>query len=330
MAKRFFSKSSFWNQPICDARTDLKSDQYMGLLAQEPNGPFGINLEKWTVPVFEVDQSVPRRKVSVRTYTDQELTEKGSKWVGVGDRFGHFPDFANRGVPVPDYAQADPAGDAHMAIVDWTRNMVWDMWAVKRDKYGNFSSNTGMSYRLSGEGVFMTSDFPVKDGESIHFYGPSRAAGVPAIAGLIMHDEVAEGGISHRLACATRYNAYKEFVYPACWTDGYCDGGIPEGAVIQLDPDLDIGKFDLTAGERIVAKALQEYGAVNVDNAGGTSLYAEGLWARPGKSWHGILTNTGLMHIPVDHYRVLELGEVTRMGDSKRSAAAKNPSANSS
>ena len=32
--------------------------------------------------------------------------------------------------------------------------------------------------------------------------------------------EVIEGEITHKLACATRFNAYKEFVYPACWTDG--------------------------------------------------------------------------------------------------------------
>jgi len=324
MAKRFFSGSSFWNQPVeMGANSDLKSDHYIGLLAREPNGAFGINLERWTVPVFEVDQSVRRKKVSTRTYTDQALAERGSKWVGVGDRFGHCSEFRNMGVPVPDYAIADPAGDGHMAIVDWSRNMAWDMWAVKKDQRGDFSSNTGMSYRLAGDGVFKTTDFDIKDGESIHFYGPSRAAGVPAIAGLIMHDEVAEGRIEHKLACATRFNAYKEFVFPACWTDGHCDAGIPEGAVIQLDPDLEPAQFDLTAGERVVAKALQEYGAVNVDNAGGTSLYAEGLWAKPGKSWHGILTNTGLMSIPIEHYRVLELGEVTRMGDSKRSTATK-------
>jgi len=324
MAKRFFSRSSFWNQPIeAGARSDLNSDHYIGLLAQEPAGPFGINLDRWTVPVFEVNQSVPRKKVAKRSYTDQELIKRGSKWVGVGDRFGHCPDFVHRGVPVPDYAIPDPAGDAHMAVVDWSRNMAWDMWGVKKDEAGCFSSNTGMSYRLSGDGVFKTTDFDVKDGESIHFYGPSRAAGVPAIAGLIMHDEVAEGKIEHKLACATRFNAYKEFVFPACWTDGHYDGGIPEGAVIQLDPDLDLGQFDLTAGERVVAQALQKYGAVVVDNAGGTSLYAEGLWAKPGKSWHGILTNTGLMCISIEHYRVLELGDVTRMGDSRRYPAGK-------
>ena len=317
MAKRFFSVSSFWNAPIGDApEIDPRSDEFIELLSGEPNGSFGINVARWTVPVYEVDSSVPRRKVARRIYSDRELA--GSKWVGVGDRFAHCAQFDEDGVPVPDHARPDAAGDSHMAIVDFSQMLAWDMWAAKRNPDGSFAANTGMAYRLDADGVFRTSDFDVKDGESIHFYGPSRAAGVPAIAGLIMHDEVIEGEITHKLACATRFNAYKEFVFPACWTDGHREGGLPEGAVIQLDPELDLGKFDLTDGERVVARAFQRYGAVNVDNAGGSSLYAEGLWAKPPRTWNGILTATGLMKIPIEHYRVLKLGEIIHLGDSGR------------
>lgn len=319
MAKRFFAKSSFWNRPIEDSpRVDPRSDHYIGLLANEPNGAFGINLVRWTVPVYEADSSVPRQKVDRRVYDDEELRARGSKWVGVGDRFGHYPDFDRWGLPVPEHLEPDPAGDAHLAVVDWSKRRGWDMWGAIRKEDGGLASNTGMTYVLDGDGVFKTSDFPIKDGESIHFYGPSRAAGVPAIAGLIMNDEVGEGEINHKLACATRFNAFKEFVYPAAWTDGHLEGGLPEGAVIQLDPDLDLEKFDLTAGEKVVARAFQRYGAVNVDNAGGSTLYAEGLWAKPGRSWGGILTETGLMSIPIEHYRVLKLGEIVRMGDDRR------------
>lgn len=319
MAKRFFSASSFWNQPIeAEAAADPRSDEFIGLLAGEPNGPFGINLDQWTVPVYEVAASVPLRKIATRSYSDEELRRRGSKWVGVGDRFSHCAEFDIGGVPVPDYAQPDPSGDAHMAVVDWSRMRAWDMWAVKKNEDGSFCSNTGMTYRLDEDGIFHTSDFGIADGESIHFYGPSRAAGVPALAGLIMLDEVATGAVNHKLACATRFNAYKQFVSPACWTDGHRDGGIPEGAVIQLDPDLDLSPFDLTAGERVVAAAFQKYGAVVVDNAGGNTLYAEALMAKPGKSWDGILTAGGLMNVPIKHYRVLALGEIVHMGDSRR------------
>ena len=320
MAKRFFSESSYWNQPIgADDVADPRSEEFIGLLKQEEHGSFGINIHRWTVPIFEVDDSVPRIEVGHRSHSEQDLAERESKWVGFGDRFGHQADFDSLKVPVPPRAVADPAGDAHLAIVDFTKMVAWDMWGVRRDMDGNVSSNTGMMYRLNGDGIFNTSDFDVKDGDSIHFYGPSRASGVPAIAGVIMHDEVAEGHIPHKLACATRYNAYKEFVFPACWTDGHLDGGLPEGAVVRLDPALDLRQFRLTAGERVVARAFQEYGAVNVDNASGSTLYAEGLWAKPGKSWDGILTATGLMTIPIEHYQVMKLGEITHMGEGRRS-----------
>lgn len=138
-----------------------------------------------------------------------------------------------------------------------------------------------------------------------------------------MHDAVMAGHIRHRLACAIRTPGYKEFVFPAAWTDGFTRGGIPEGAVIQLDPALDLSGFDLLPGEHVVAEALQEYGMVLVDVARGSTLYAEGLWGHPDRSWEGVLRkNEGIKSIPVDRYRVLELGPVTRKGDDR---SFKNP-----
>ncbi|NJK86228.1 MAG: hypothetical protein HC906_09910 [Bacteroidales bacterium] len=195
--------------------------------------------------------------------------------------------------------------------------IAWDMWGFRKRADGSWESNTGMKYKLDGSGVYDGDELNIVDNESVHFHGPSRAAGVPAIAGLIMYDEVVyDKEIRHKLAIATRFNALQEFIYPARWTDGFVEGGIPEGAVIQLNPDLDLNQFDLLPGEIIVAKALQKYGAVVVDIAKGTPLYAEGLWGHPGKSWDGILRKTeGINSIPLDHYRVLKTGETTKKGD---------------
>ena len=156
------------------------------------------------------------------------------------------------------------------------------------------------------------------DGESIHFHGPSRAAGVPAIAGLIMHQEVLEGEIRHKLAYATPCNALKEFVFPATWTDGHREGGLPEGALIQLDPALEPADFGLSPAGAAIFRALQEYGMVNVDNAGGNTLYGEGLYASTDRSWEGLLEEGEMKKVPLEHYRVLKLGPVTHMGDSPR------------
>jgi len=90
-----------------------------------------------------------------------------------------------------------------------------------------------MFYRLDGNGIFDGSWLGYQDSESVHFHGPSRAAGVPAMAGLTMYDEVKQGEIRHKLSCASRYVGYREFCYPASWTDGFTKNGIPEGGVFS-------------------------------------------------------------------------------------------------
>ncbi len=319
--RRFFSDDSFWNTPIGDnPEIDPKSDYWTGLLKTEPSGHrFVINCSGFAIPVYEADSNTPT--YDVKRLSEIMIERRGLK---PGTRryertscFSHGPGFG-KDVPIPDNAAVDPETDHHMAMVDWKRMMVWDMWYAEKQPDGSWASYTGMVYPLDGPGVFKTEDFSVKNGDSIHFHGPGRAAGVPIIAGLIMHDEIKAGKIEHKIAAATRFNALQEFVFPATWTDGHLPGGIPEGAVIQLDPTLDLAQFDMLGGEKIVAKALQKYGMVNVDNAGGSVLYAEGLYGHKGKSWDGILEKFGgIDSIPLDRYRVLKVGETVKLGDDK-------------
>lgn len=312
--RRFFSDDSFWNQPIApDAEVDPRTGRWVKLLETEPSHEnFLINCEQWTIPVYEVDAATPLVKVGLHPLSAAEK----HTWHTTRETFGHGTGFDL--VPIPREAAPDPKGDAHLAAVDWKRGLVWDMWSLARAPDGTWSSATGMVYDAYGPGVFRTEDLGVPDGESVHFHGPSRAAGVPAVAGLILYDEVRHGEIRHKIAAASRFCAYKEFVFPAAWTDGFTEGGIPEGTVIQLDPALDLSKYPLTAEERIVCVALQHYGMVLVDIAEGQPIYAEGLWGHPGKSWKGKLRSTGgLSTIPYAHYRMLRTGPVTHKGDGR-------------
>lgn len=314
--ERFFSDTSFWNQPLPEnPEIDPHSDHFLTLLKKEPTGPFfKINLKAWTIPVYDVDSTTPRFRIQQHFLTDAEK----ERWNTNKETYGHGKEFDAELVPIPIDAQADPMEDAHCALIDRKNRVAWDMWGLKKNDDGTWTSKTGMKYSLDGKGVFNTEDFSVKDGESVHHYGPSRAAGVPAIAGLIMYDEVRAGEINHKLACATRANAYKEFTFPAIWTDGFIEGGIPEGSVIQLDPKLDLSKFDLLPGEITLAKAMQKYGLVIVDIAAANTLYGEGLWGHPGKAWDGLLREIdgGISSIPLDNYRVLKIENRTHKGDS--------------
>jgi hypothetical protein len=260
-----------------------------------------------------VSPLTPRQKIGLLAFTPDERI----RWHTDRVTFGHGPGFDL--VPIPPEARPDPQADSHLAVVDWEQNRVWDMWALSRNPDGTWKSATGMVYAAGGPGVFSTAELGVKDGESVHFHGPSRAAGVPAVAGLIMYDEVMAGEIRHKIAAASRFCAYREFVFPAAWTDGFVEGGIPEGTVIQLDPALDLSQFPLTREERIVCVALQRYGMVLVDIAQGQPIYAEGLWGHPGKSWDGKLPHGagGISKIPYRCFRMLQSGPAIHQGDGR-------------
>jgi hypothetical protein len=314
---RFFSDDSFWNQPIPDnAETDSLSSYYIGLLKTDPSKKnFGVNLTRYTIPIFEVNNTAPKYKPGYYKLTKQDKIV----WKTDRDFFGHGAAFDADSVPIPPEATSSPGDDRHLAIIDWQTNTAWDMWSAVKQNDGTWHSNTGMKYSLTGPGVFKTEDFDIIDGESIHFHGPGRAAGVPIIAGLILLDEVKAGEINHKIAAATHFNAFQEFVFPAAWTDGMLEGGIPEGAVIQLDTKLDISKFNLLSGEIIIAKALQKYGMVIVDNAGGNVLYGELQDTQNNKSWKGLVRewDGGIVNIPLDNYRVVKLGKIIKRGDKR-------------
>jgi hypothetical protein len=313
--RRFFSETSFWNQPIPDnPEIDPQNDHFVQLLKKECSGAFfRINLTSWTIPVYDVDETTPRFVVKKYYMSKEEQKQWNTKRAA----YGHGAAFDKDSVPIPLEAQADPQGDAHCALVDWKNGVAWDMWGLFKNNDGSWTSKTGMKYSIDGEGIFSVKDFKIKNGESIHYFGPSRAAGVPATAGLIMYNEIMSGEVKHKLACATRVNAYQEHVFPAIWTDGFIIGGIPEGAVIQLDPALDLSKFNLTAEEIVLAKAMQKYGMVVSDIAGSNTLYGEGLWGHPEKSWSGKLRGVGgISNIPLDHYRVLKINDKIKKGDT--------------
>jgi hypothetical protein len=320
--KRFFSDDSFWNQPIAtEAEIDPQSEKWIKMLELEPTKEnFSTSFSEWTVPVYEVNENT--KYVHVKNH---KLSENQLKiWIPkTTDHFKQGPDY--NPVPIPQNSSPDSEEDAHYAVVDWNRMLAWDMWGLQQLKDGTWESNTGMIYRLDGDGVFSGKELGYVDNESVHFHGPSRAAGVPAIAGLIRYDEVLSGEIKHKLSCATRFAAKQTFVYPASWSDGFVEGGIPEGAVIQLDPNLDLKQFELTKEEIIVAKAIQKYGMVIVDIAQGQPIYAEGLWGHPDKSWEGKLREwkkQGIAAIPYKHYRILKVENPVYKGDIRTSLSS--------
>ena len=311
MPRPFFSPSSFWNTPLdADAPAHPDNDRFLKLSRESIDAPgLHINLHEWTVPIYRVSSDTLRILVTRRMTDDPQslaFLANSKPYLHPRHRFGLHPDF-ERGVPLPSWARPDPQEDAHVAVVDEDAGLAWDMWGARRAPDGSWQTCTGMAYRLDGSGVFDPVDFPARNGESIHPYGPSRATGVPAIAGLIRHEDVVAGRIEHKLLFAVRCSGLLAHYYPpTLWTDGGVPGGPPGGSVLQLDPKLDLTTAKLSPGARVVARALQEFGAVLVDYAEGFTLGGEGLWNDPaGRSWRGLLEEDSLFALGFEHFRYL-------------------------
>ena len=325
--KRFFHDTSFWNQPIGkNPAIDPSSRQILDFVSQQDNRGFWINLHQWTIPIYEVDASTPRRRVHRRYHPKSKGSfTRSVPYLHAHHPMGHGHDFsadAEAGlIPIPSGARPDPESDSHIALVDWKNGWIWDMWAARIRPDGEWECNSGMKYRADGSGVFDRAEFAaVHNGESIHPYGPARAAGVPILAGTIMHDDVLAGVIPHKLAFATQCSALQRFVHPpACWTDGGWNEGLPEGAVVQLDPSLDLEKLGLSPAAKVIARALQDYGAVNVDVCGGHALYGQGLYSDPlRRTWNGLLDGNDLIDLKFEHYRVLKMEGLVNEGMGHR------------
>jgi hypothetical protein len=314
-----FAPGSFWNTPLDEAAPDSRSQPWIALLKEcQPGIGLHINLHTWTIPVFTAGPETPRHHVHpklLRCPLSQGHVKTVESRLDASHPLG-LHESIRAGIPLPDAATPDGEQDAHLSIVDPVARRAYDLWQCRRESDGTWHTNAAIAYDLDGTGVFTREDIPlIRPDESVHFYGPCRASGVPAIAGLIMEEEIRQGRIAHKLAFACPVPGLQRYVAPpAAWTDGWHPEGLPEGCTLRLDPRLDLTAFSLSPAETIVARALQEYGAVLVDYAGGVTLYGELLEPHPGRSWNGVLEENSLAGIPFDHFHVVETGPLQTGG----------------
>ena len=251
--------------------------------------------DKYSYPIYFVDASTPRWDVPCTWYSCAILTDGGTKLTRVDTLTG---------VPIPANAQPSSGSDGQMIIIDRETGTEYDLWQVKRKGRGWSVSNATI-YNMFWDG--MPTEYN------------SRGAGVPYLAGLIRPWEIRQGRIEHAIAFAYPHSARERCVFPASKTDGQSKlpYAIPEGARLQLDPALTEADFDrmgLSRTGKIIARALQEYGMINIDVSGRPKIMAENLEDNPlaTEQWTNSalnLTDTTIAAIPYTAYRVLALPE---------------------
>lgn len=236
-AGRPFADDSAWNQPIgSSVIIDPNSASMVGMLA---NGKQGAALYEFGTPVFFADANTPKYQINCT-----------QDWGTCG--------LEGEEVPIPDNAQPAPGSDGQMVVVDLTAHKSYEFWQYKNDKA---STSWGAILPLDGDG---------RGSPQNHAVG----AGTSRLAGVIRTYEIEQGVIDHALVFATKYCKASENRFPATKDDGKYvgTGAIPEGARIQLDPNVNVdGIPGITKAEKAVAKALQKYGAYAID-CGGTEM----------------------------------------------------------
>jgi hypothetical protein len=284
IALPLYAPDSPWNQAIpADAPIDPNSEAMVDQLVhdvQTGNQPT-LSVREWSVTVYAADYDTPRFNV--------ELVASWSPY----DKL--------LSVPIPIGALPDPTADGHLTIIDTSSGYEYDFWQAKQNKDGSWQASWGNRISLDSSGVYP-------------FGMSARGSGFASLAGMIWPQELAQGHIDHALVMSIPTSSRGGPVWPATESDGrsWSDGAIPEGTRLQMDPDLDLGQFDMTPYERIIAETLQTYGAFVGDISGSVELEVINPISYPENPYPEGWFNTRwtlLTNIPWEHMRVLDLSD---------------------
>lgn len=298
---RLYRDTSPLNQAIApDARIDPESAALIAGMADA--GDLVVQVGQYSAPVFFADAATPRISVALACGTPWEL--------GVTSL---------ENVPMPPWAEAaedidggdnppigcgeDSDQDNHLVILDLIQRCEYTFWQARRDQDGGWTASYAAALSMDGDGIF-------PNGMS------SRGSGFSFLGGLIWPDELRNGRINHALVFSYPFVRSGGPVEPATDSDGVSDlpFAIPEGARLQLDPTLDLDSLNLTAYEKTIARALQEFGMFLVDQGGssGIGLYAVDPRSTTGNPYDGLWPSedyVALPNIPFNAFRVLTMGD---------------------
>lgn len=204
---------------------------------------------------------------------------------------------------IPRYARPNTGSDHHLVVVDTSSHTELDMWlAGYNPKTDVWSSGGRYVTDATGWGAVCAA--------GAHCNG-AVAAGFAAFGGIVRPEEIAQGHIDHALFLTMPLTRKGYGVCPATHTDGISDdlGAVPEGARIQLDPAFNVDAQGWPRWERILAHALQTYGAYVGDTGGTLGFVGEAMLDRGYDAWSlaGMSRATSLANLPWTHFRVLRL-----------------------
>lgn len=278
---RPFASSSPFNTPVT-ARPALDPRSAAMVARVSRDRQAYATLYEFGIPIYTADATTP--------LVDVTCTME-AEW-------GPCP-LSQQPMRIPTRAVPQPGSDGAMVVIDNTNDTVGEYWQAARTASG-WQASYGAVNSLRGSG----------------WGGSSTGAGASRLGGVVRVSEISAGSIDHALVVASDTVCAGVFRAPALKTDGTSSSPdcLPEGARLQLDPTLDLATLTgLTDGERMVARALQTYGAYVIDVGGAplsvsfqrapdaTATNPGSVYTSAGFAWDYY----GMPHIPWDRLRVL-------------------------
>jgi Fibronectin type III domain len=259
---RFYADNSPINMPIPgNAVLDPANDAWVAHARQTA---WYLDVIDYSMPIVRASGS--ERRFTVRTDHD-------------GDWGPAFP--AGRTIPLDPAWKQSPGSDGWLTVIDTDGTAYW-LW-----QYSWNNSNPTAAWGGSGPiGKAQVQPWATS--------GSGTGSGLSPVAGTITQADLQRGVIDHALAFSDTWTA-STFKAPANKSDGPDRGSpaMPEGQRVQLDPAINVDAQGWSPIEKMVAKALQTYGAYLVDTSGGSfGLYAQMDQAAsggdPGPMWQAV------------------------------------------
>ena len=281
---RLYASSSFWNQPIAaTAALDPGSAAMVAkaLVPYQAAANFWAGSNTYARPLAYANPASPLYAVGCSKYDCQTAVS----------------------FRIPLYATPSTGADHHLVVINAITGQELDLWLASHDPdSGTWTAGGRYLTDPSGRGSICAAPQ--------HCQG-AVASGFAAFGGIIRPEEIAQGHIDHALFFTTPYTRAGFIACPATHTDGQQNdpAAIPEGGRIQLDPAFNVDAQSWPRWEKVLAHALQTYGAYLGDTGGSVSFFAEAPLDRGYDAWSlvGVPAFASLSNLPWDHFRVLTL-----------------------
>ncbi len=306
---RFFSPSSFWNEPVpTNASLAPDSAAIVGVFVEEiaaaesSGGGPTINTTRWSVPIY----TVPANEPTVRV----RLLHKSAALQAAWDA-----------VPLPSNAQPAAGTDKHLVVWQPSTNRLWEFWRLENTPSGWQAQWGGAMEKVSSSsGVYTAKAWPGADS----IWGGS-ASSLSLAGGLITLEDLERGAINHALNLTVPNVRAGVYASPAQRDDGTSTNplSLPEGAHLRLDPSLNLTGLHLPRLTLMIAEAAQRYGFFV--RSRGTNVAFEGQdpvptgtepYGGPNGYYEGMTPNQLLASFPWTHLQLLKM-ELHRNGSGR-------------